>query len=301
MKRNPKPVPSVFEEMQRFMVEVDPGIKLNLIRHGRNPVSFFMVHGLASNARLYDGVALELEKKGYSSIALDQRGHGDSSKPAGIYTHDLFCSDLARIAEASSELGAISRPVWVGQSWGASVVSEFASRFPQHVGALVLVDGGLIDLKWIFENWESCSAFLTPPNLSGVTMAQVEAWIRNEHPAWSDTAVASTLANLELNDEGGISAKLSRTHHMEILHELYNYDPLATLAKVAVPIRFLIAGKQNSLFANYRERAIDTIGKVCNVTFEIFDDGDHDLHAQNPHRVAEIAQELLLTSTRGDL
>ena len=300
MKRNPKPVPTVLGKMQQFMVEVDPGVKLNTIRHGDIPVSFFMVHGLASNARLYDGVALELERKGYSSIALDQRGHGDSSKPPGVYTHDLFCSDLARLAEACAELGATSKPVWVGQSWGAAVVSEFAARFPQYVGALVLIDGGFIDLKWIFETWESCSTSLTPPNLSGFTMAQIEAWIRNEHPTWSDTAIAGTLANLELNDEGGVSAKLSHTHHMEILHELYNYRPIATLANVAVPVHFLIAGKQTSLFANYRERAMETIAKVCNATFEIFDDGDHDLHAQYPHRVAEIAHELLLTSTRGD-
>ncbi len=44
---------------------------------------FVLVHGLASNARLWDGVATALVAAGHPVFAVDLRGHGRSSKPAG--------------------------------------------------------------------------------------------------------------------------------------------------------------------------------------------------------------------------
>jgi len=48
---------------------------------------FVLVHGLASNARLWDGVARRLAGAGHSSAAVDLRGHGRSDKP------DTGCAD----------------------------------------------------------------------------------------------------------------------------------------------------------------------------------------------------------------
>ncbi len=44
---------------------------------GDEPVPFLLVHGLASNARLWDGVAQHLAKRGHRVVAIDQHSvHG---------------------------------------------------------------------------------------------------------------------------------------------------------------------------------------------------------------------------------
>ena len=44
------------------------------------PVPFLLVHGLASNARMWDGVAQRLADAGHPVATVDLRGHG-RSKP----------------------------------------------------------------------------------------------------------------------------------------------------------------------------------------------------------------------------
>ena len=100
---------------------------------------FLLVLGLASNARLWDGVAHRLAGAGRTAVAIDLRGHGRSDKPDTGYDFATISEDLRLL------IGAIGldRPVLVGQSWGANVVLDFAVRHPDLTRGIVLVDGGL--------------------------------------------------------------------------------------------------------------------------------------------------------------
>ncbi len=280
--------------MQQIMVETEPQVSLNVVTRGDSPIQFVLIHGLASNARLWDGVAEILAEWGYGSMAIDLRGHGESSKPAGGYNHETICRDLKAVVDRTPEEWRGEHLVWLGQSWGATVVCEFALRYPEEVDSLILVDGGLVDLKSAFGDWESCKLALTPPDLTGATASQLEQWIRKSHPDWSDVAIAGTLANMETIDSGTIRPRLSRQHHMEILEQLYNYDPITTIAKLAVPVHFLLADKPSSPMRNQRESAMSSMREVSQASFEIFENSDHDLHAQHPRRVASIARDILL-------
>ncbi len=57
---------------------------------------FLLVHGLASNARMWDGVGEELARLGHPSVAIDQRGHGRASKPDDGYDFGTLTNDLLR-------------------------------------------------------------------------------------------------------------------------------------------------------------------------------------------------------------
>ena len=46
------------------------------------------------------------------------------------------------------------RPILAGQSWGATVVLDFAVRYPDLTRGIVLVDGGLTNLGDAFPSWE---------------------------------------------------------------------------------------------------------------------------------------------------
>src|SRR5262245_29611956 len=87
---------------------------------GARPV--VLLHGLSSNARIWDGVAPRLAAAGLWPVAIDQRGHGESEQPSSGYDFATVTSDLSHVLEA---LG-IRAPLLVGHSWGANVALQFA-------------------------------------------------------------------------------------------------------------------------------------------------------------------------------
>ena len=77
----------------------------------KNP-PVFLLHGLASAARIWDFVAPLLAERDYIVTALDQRGHGESDKPENGYDFATIIADDATVAQ---ELG-IAHPIIVGHS-----------------------------------------------------------------------------------------------------------------------------------------------------------------------------------------
>lgn len=75
----------------------------------------------------------------YRLLALDMRGHGDSSKPPAPYDWTLFVSDL----EALCERLGLRNLVICGHSVGGATAVSFAARRPELVSGLVLVEAAL--------------------------------------------------------------------------------------------------------------------------------------------------------------
>ena len=77
---------------------VRDGLDLHCIVWGSETANdrppFVLVHGLASNARLWDGVARHLTDLGHPVVAVDQRGHGQSSKPDDGFDMATVAHDL---------------------------------------------------------------------------------------------------------------------------------------------------------------------------------------------------------------
>ena len=100
---------------------------------------FLLVHGLASNARLWDGVARRLAAAGHEVVAVDQRGHGGSEQTATGYDTATAAADLAELIALRHWTGK-REPVVAGQSWGGNVVLTLAALHGG-VAAIALVDG----------------------------------------------------------------------------------------------------------------------------------------------------------------
>ena len=68
-----------------------------------------LVHGLASNCRIWDFVAPILSRR-FRVVALDQRGHGRSFKPDGGYDFASVIADLDAFSDAVGLSNAQSSP-----------------------------------------------------------------------------------------------------------------------------------------------------------------------------------------------
>jgi pimeloyl-ACP methyl ester carboxylesterase len=266
---------------------VAPGVRLHVERRDGDPeaVPFLLVHGLASNLRLWDGVAEELQARGHTVVALDQRGHGRSDAPESRYDMDTAIGDLRAVIDA---LG-LTRPVLAGQSWGGNVVLEFGWRHPRAVRGITCVDGGIIELADWFATWEACLAALTPPRLDHLTLAEVEARMRADHPEMPDRAIAAALECFRVLEDGRIEARLARHRHLEILRALWEHRPSTRFPTLEPPTLLVLADTgDEARTARKRQAEQLALAAAPRLRSHWFSPAHHDVHSQFPDRVAEL-------------
>ena len=114
------------------------GHKVNYTQQGGGePV--VLVHGLAASLHDWDDLLPELEREGYTGYALDLLGHGESEKP--LHTHEYTVGNVYDDLEAWIDSLELDRPfTLVGHSLGAGLVMMYASRNPDRVRGLVLIN-----------------------------------------------------------------------------------------------------------------------------------------------------------------
>ena len=251
--------------------------------------AYVLVHGLASNARLWDGVARQLAGAGRRSAAVDLRGHGLSGKPESGYDFETISGDLHRLIAA---LGSgFDRPVLAGQSWGASVVLDFAVRYPDLTRGIVLVDGGLTDLRDAFPTWEICWERLAPPQLVGMPLSSIEGYFRSAHGDWPEEGFEGSLANFEIRPDRTIAPWLSRDHHREILESMWSQRTADLWRRLRVPALIVPVDGGESDWTKAKRAGADVALAAMGASgvpgrvrwFK----GDHDIHAQHPAELTE--------------
>jgi len=248
-------------------------------------VDFLLVHGLASNARMWDGVAESLTARGHRAWTVDLRGHGRSSKPDGPYDVPTVAEDLAALVEC---LG-LDRPVVAGQSWGGNVVLELAARHPDLVRGIVCVDGGWLEPSRTFPDWTACRTALAPPRLAGRRLAEVEGYVRSAHLDWPETGIRGILANFEVRPDGTIAPWLTFDRHIVVLHGLWEHHPSRLYPDVRVPVLLAPAADEGDDDWTGRKRAdvaaaLEALPRARVHWFT----GSHDIHAQHPEAVADV-------------
>jgi esterase len=113
------------------------GLRLHLLDwggQGRTPL--LLLHGFTGHAHAWDTLSIALQPH-FHVYALDQRGHGDSD-PADVYNPVVAFGDIAGVVD---QLGLASF-VLVGLSMGGRNGMYFASKQPERVARLVVVDIG---------------------------------------------------------------------------------------------------------------------------------------------------------------
>ncbi|MDJ0787780.1 MAG: alpha/beta hydrolase [Myxococcota bacterium] len=101
-------------------------------RRGQGP-TLLLAHATGFHARCWDPVVRHLA--GFHVVAVDQRGHGRSSKPP-IEHWDVFGRDLSEAVQALD----LREVVGVGHSMGGHAMVDAAAAVPGRFERLVLID-----------------------------------------------------------------------------------------------------------------------------------------------------------------
>lgn len=189
-----------------------------------------LLHGLASTRRFWDLLAPRLA--GLPLLALDQRGHGDSERPAGPYDGGTVARDALTALDA---LG-ISRAVVVGHSWGAWTALRLAALAPERVLAAVAVDGGLAWHPAASPDRAALRARLTPPR-TALPLEQLRERLASGPlgPWWTPEVEAAVLPIFAVDGDGLARARLPFAAHMAVVDDLIDTDLSAVLPQVRCP------------------------------------------------------------------
>jgi pimeloyl-ACP methyl ester carboxylesterase len=116
-----------------------PGAIIHYLDSGGSGRPALLLHGLAGHAGEWLATMRHLFPR-YRTVALDQRGHGRSTRMPDDLSRDAFVDDVAAVIAAA----AVDRPViLIGQSMGAHTAFLTAARYPDLVSHLVMIEGDI--------------------------------------------------------------------------------------------------------------------------------------------------------------
>jgi pimeloyl-ACP methyl ester carboxylesterase len=197
------------------------GVPIAYEIQGQGEPALVLVHGWAFDRHLWDLEAPRLAAR-RRVITLDLGGHGQSGRRRERWTMAALGEDVKAVVEAA---GA-RQIVLVGHSMGGPVVLEAARRMRERVAGIVVVDV-LLDVEQ-----------RTPPD-------QVEDYVGKLTADYKTTATSMANGYLfapatpapvrerVLAQAMAIAPDLS----IELLRQVWSYDPLPALADIEAPIR----------------------------------------------------------------
>ncbi|MBI4200161.1 MAG: alpha/beta hydrolase [Chloroflexi bacterium] len=254
---------------------------------GGNGPEVLLLHGLSSNCHIWDLVAPLLARR-FQVVGLDQRGHGDSSKPDEGYDFATVLQDLLDFIAACG----LERPLVVGHSWGANVALALGSKHPEAASGLVWIDGGFTPFALRpGATWEQVKRDLAPPDLTRLTMEQLVARARERRwgDLWRPEVETVLRHSFDTHADGTIRPRLRREWHMQALWALWEQGRQDLLPTVRLPVLLLpvrSGGSQERRGVSKEQEVAGAQALLPRARTVWLEDSIHDVPLQRPERVA---------------
>jgi pimeloyl-ACP methyl ester carboxylesterase len=245
-------------------VTVQDGVRLRYRESGSEdgqPILF--LHGYTDSSLSFRRL-LPHVPAGYRILVPDQRGHGDSDKPAEGYRRSDFAADAVALLDA---LG-IGRVTIVGHSLGSLTAQRIAADDPHRVSGLVLIgsapgaatNAGLLDLKTAI-------------------LALEEAPDRAFIHEFQTSTVATPLPEDFLEAVVDESAKVPLGVWREALADLVDARSDVALDAIHTPT-LVIWGEQDAVFSRADQSAL--VDGIAGASLRTYDATGHAPHWERP-------------------
>lgn len=204
------------------------GISINYEITG-NGQTLVLIHGLGSSTQAWETI-VPLLSRHYQVLTWDVRGHGQSDKPAGSYSADLFASDLANLLRT---LGIGSAFV-LGHSMGGVISLRFALDFPDLCAALIVSSSSAEVNPEATRRWEELTAIILEKGMEAVASDPTRMFSKGF--VERNPAVAQETARKNLTNDPGCYARAA------LAISKYNYNE--ELGRIGCPT-LIIVGDQD--------------------------------------------------------
>ena len=167
--------------------------------HNANAPRLALIHSLALDRTIWDGVAQELEGEAHL-LAYDCRGHGKSGNSGKPYAVEQFANDLAELLDHA---GWPSAAV-AGCSLGGCVAQAFGGLHPQRAAALGLIDTTAWYGADAPRQWRDRAAKAQAGGLGEMVDFQISRWFSDKFRAECPDLVRSRDAGVSGDGPGSL-------------------------------------------------------------------------------------------------
>lgn len=242
---------------------------------GRGHPALVLVHGFTGARSDFAFVVDELARR-RRVLALDQRGHRDTTNPddPATYTFDQLVRDLAAFLEAVAE-----PPVdLLGHSMGGMVVMRLALARPELVRSLVLMDTAAESPQMPFDFTDDMvEAVFGLARDEGLDA--VRAFVSDRDDPEHQLLVAANGADWAKQDEDERYAKLDPAVVSQLGPLVFRHAPvLDRLGELTVPVT-VIVGSEDTAFVAPSRRMVDVL---ADARLDVIDGAYHS--PQHTHR-----------------
>lgn len=253
--------------MNASTVRLASGIALRCVEHGAaagRPVLF--LHGWPDSSFSFSRL-VPLIPPECRQVSIDQRGFGESDRPATGYDIDTLAADAAAVLDA---LG-IGQVAVVGHSFGSFVARRLALAFPARVSHLVLVGTGVETANPVTREVQASIRDLADPLPVGFVRALQAG---TAHVPLPEPFFERILAE---------SLKAPARVWRDSFDGLLSYRDADQLHRIAAPT-LILWGDQDALFP--RDDQTHLQSAIPDATLRIYDETGHCPNWERPERVA---------------
>jgi non-heme chloroperoxidase len=235
-----------------------------------------LLHGWPDSWYAYTPI-LPLLAPEHHVYVLDQRGYGDSSKPACCYAMHHFAADVIAFMDALQ----IGRATVVGYSMGSTIAQLVAIHYPTRVSRLVMA-----------------GAAPTARNQTTLEVADLlQSLVDPIDPEFVREFQSSTLYGAVAPDfmEGVIRASLKAPAHVWQLTfaGLLKVDTTNDLPKISAPT-LILWGDQDAIFSRNDQETLHRL--IPQATLQVYEQTGHSLQWEQPERFAADLEQFMRTT-----
>jgi pimeloyl-ACP methyl ester carboxylesterase len=274
------------DEPRSFFVDAN-GIRLSCQDWGGDGPPIVVLHATGFLGRVYRPIALALRSTGHV-YSYDQRGHGDSSRPAnGDYSWAGTAADLKAFIMAMKLEGVRG----LGHSAGATAIGSLAATHPELIPRSVLVEPVVFD----DEARESVKDSLYERTLKRKRWFEsAEAMFRNlEHKppfaVWRRDMLRDYCEyGTRPAHDGGVELKCPPEIEADFYSRAREFPGLSIILESPAPSLLILGEKSDSTAIKIADKIA---AQLANGTLVTVPDAGHFLPMEQPEMIARMAAE----------
>ncbi|MFB6469063.1 alpha/beta fold hydrolase [Cytobacillus sp. Hz8] len=229
-------------------------------------------------------------------VSFDRAGYGWSTPTKGMNTSEEVVDDLTQVLE---KLVIYPPYILVGHSFGGLNMRLFASKYPEKVAALILIDA-VHENRYISKEWDEVRKRSHQKNFNLFRLGYITSGLglprlfkqpvgRKQLPEPFQKAINYI----------GYNPKMFEAVYKEFIHSEKSAKQVANSKPInkELPIWILSSNNSDPTWVEHQK----LLCNLSNNTTQIKTDNGHSIHLENPELVINIIREVFKKETGGSL